>query len=83
MIRATIRANQKCFVLRKPSASTQEGEEHGELSNRFLLTANLVAGDGGATIVGGNERVVRARLSDAKLFFETDSGCRSRRGSRN
>ena len=49
------------------------GEEHGELSNRFLLTAsNLVAGDGGATIVGGNERVVRARLSDAKFFFETD-----------
>jgi glycyl-tRNA synthetase beta chain len=72
VIRATIRANQKCFVLRKPSASTQEGEEHGELSNRFLLTANLVAGDGGATIVGGNERVVRARLSDAKFFFETD-----------
>jgi glycyl-tRNA synthetase beta chain len=62
-IRATIRANQKCFVLREAS---------GKLANRFILTANLEAQDGGAAIIAGNERVVRARLSDAKYFFETD-----------
>jgi glycyl-tRNA synthetase beta chain len=63
-IRATIRANQKCFVLRDPAT--------GNLANRFLLTANLLASDGGAAIVAGNERVVRARLSDAAYFFATD-----------
>lgn len=65
-IRATIRANQKCFVLRDPTT--------GNLANRFLLTANLLASDGGAAIVAGNERVVRARLSDAAYFFATDKG---------
>ncbi|MDP3604007.1 MAG: glycine--tRNA ligase subunit beta [Bosea sp. (in: a-proteobacteria)] len=65
-IRATIRANQKCFVLRDPAT--------GHLANRFLLTANLLASDGGAAIVAGNERVVRARLSDAAYFFATDKG---------
>ncbi|MBQ0823162.1 glycine--tRNA ligase subunit beta [Microvirga sp. HBU67558] len=64
VIRTTIRANQKCFVLRDPAT--------GRLANKFLLTSNLVASDGGKTIVGGNERVVRARLSDAKFFWETD-----------
>ncbi|WP_262030829.1 glycine--tRNA ligase subunit beta [Microvirga sp. Mcv34] len=64
VIRTTIRANQKCFVLRDPNT--------GKLANKFLLTSNLIAGDGGKTIVGGNERVVRARLSDAKFFWETD-----------
>lgn len=63
-IRATIRANQKCFVLRK------SGTE--ELAPAFLLVSNLVASDGGAAITAGNERVVRARLSDAKFFWETD-----------
>jgi glycyl-tRNA synthetase beta chain len=69
VIRATIRANQKCFVLRKPSPGQGGGSA---LSNRFILTSNLVASDGGAAIVAGNERVVRARLSDAKFFWETD-----------
>ncbi|PVE26253.1 glycine--tRNA ligase subunit beta [Microvirga sp. KLBC 81] len=64
VIRTTIRANQKCFVLRDPRT--------GRLANRFLLTSNLIATDGGKTIIGGNERVVRARLSDAKFFWETD-----------
>jgi len=63
VIRATIRANQKCFVLKKAD---------GNLANRFLLTANIEAKDGGATIIAGNERVIRARLSDAKFFWETD-----------
>lgn len=64
VIRATIRANQKCFVLRDP--------ETGGLANKFILTANIVASDGGQAIAAGNGRVVRARLSDAKFFYDTD-----------
>lgn len=80
VIRATIRANQKCFVLRKASSPLggeggaerrERGPENG-LAHRFLLTANIEAKDGGAIIIGGNERVIRARLSDAKFFWETD-----------
>ena len=62
-IRATIRANQKCFVLRRAD---------GLLANRFIPIANIEARDGGAAIVAGNERVVRARLADAKFFWDTD-----------
>jgi glycyl-tRNA synthetase beta chain len=64
VIRSTIRANQKCFVLRDPAT--------GRLAERFVLTANIEAKDGGKAIVAGNERVVRARLSDARFFYETD-----------
>lgn len=64
VIRATIRANQKCFVLRD--------QETGQLANRFVVVANIEAKDGGAAIVAGNERVVRARLVDAKFFWESD-----------
>src|SRR2546427_1293765 len=42
------------------------------LTNKFILTANIEATDGGKTIIAGNERVVRARLSDAKFFYDTD-----------
>ena len=64
VIRATIRNNQKCFVVRDPKT--------GKLANKFILTANVEATDGGKAIVAGNERVIRARLSDAKFFYETD-----------
>src|SRR6201987_1063607 len=64
VIRATIRNNQKCFVVSDPKT--------GKLANRFLLTANIEASDGGKAIVAGNERVIRSRLSDAKFFYETD-----------
>ncbi|MGO9672683.1 MAG: glycine--tRNA ligase subunit beta, partial [Methylocella sp.] len=64
VIRATIRANQKCFVLN--DAAT------GRLANKFALVANIEASDGGAAIAAGNGRVVRARLSDAKFFWDTD-----------
>jgi glycyl-tRNA synthetase beta chain len=64
VIRATIRTNMKCFVVNDPNT--------GKLTNKFILTANIEAPDGGKTIVGGNERVIRARLSDAKFFYETD-----------
>jgi glycyl-tRNA synthetase beta chain len=63
-IQATIRTNQKCFVVRDPKT--------GRLANRFILIANIEATDGGAAIIAGNERVIRARLSDAKFFWETD-----------
>jgi len=65
VIRLTIRANQKCFVTRPQGAS--EG-----LSNRFILTSNIEARDGGAEIARGNGKVVRARLSDALYFWKTD-----------
>ena len=64
VIRATIRNNQKCFVLRDAA--------HAKLVNKFILVSNIEAEDGGDAIVAGNERVIRARLSDAKFFYETD-----------
>ncbi|MFB6418911.1 MULTISPECIES: glycine--tRNA ligase subunit beta [Bradyrhizobium] len=64
VIRATIRNNQKCFVVKDPKT--------GKLTNKFVLTANIEATDGGKVIVSGNERVIRPRLSDAKFFYETD-----------
>jgi glycyl-tRNA synthetase beta chain len=64
VIRATIRNNQKCFVVRDPKTA--------KLTNKFILVSNIEASDGGNAIVAGNERVIRARLSDAKFFYETD-----------
>jgi glycyl-tRNA synthetase beta chain len=64
VIRATIRNNQKCFVVSDPKT--------GKLAPRFILIANTEAADGGKAIIAGNERVIRARLSDAKFFYETD-----------
>ena len=114
VIRATIRANQKCFVLREaagPSsvmavpgldpgiepaihaapegasssqsaarngvdgrlkAGHDAGVSDGKLANKFILVSNLVAPDGGAAIAAGNARVVRARLADARHFWQTD-----------
>ncbi len=110
VIRATIRNNQKCFVLTRVGAARShpplegegrsrserggvsgrakntptpalradpphKGEDKGEstaLAPKFMLVANMEAEDGGAAIVAGNERVIRARLSDAKFFYETD-----------
>jgi len=64
VIRSTIRNNQKCFVLRDPQSA--------RLVNKFILVSNMEASDGGKAIIAGNERVIRARLSDAKFFYETD-----------
>src|SRR5580693_6851537 len=108
VIRATIRANQKCFVLREelppssvmagldpaiygaPSGAKAEGAvpRNGvdgrhkaghdaaasgvKLANKFILVSNLAAPDGGAAIAAGNGRVVRARLADARHFWNTD-----------
>ncbi|AZO25213.1 glycine--tRNA ligase subunit beta [Mesorhizobium sp. M1E.F.Ca.ET.045.02.1.1] len=67
VIRLTIRANQKCFVTRPHGAAE-------DLSNRFVLVANIEANDGGKEIAYGNGKVVRARLSDALYFWKTDQG---------
>ena len=63
VIIATIRANQKCFCLRGAD---------GKLAPNFIITANTEASDGGAVITAGNERVIRARLSDAMFFYQGD-----------
>jgi glycyl-tRNA synthetase beta chain len=47
-------------------------DEQGRLAPKFILVSNIEAKDGGAAVVAGNERVIRARLSDAKFFYETD-----------
>jgi glycyl-tRNA synthetase beta chain len=64
VIATSIKNHQKCFALR--NAST------GKLANRYLLVSNLVAKDGGRTIVAGNNKVIAARLSDAKFFWDQD-----------
>jgi glycyl-tRNA synthetase beta chain len=58
----TMQTNQKYFALTDTS---------GKLRSRFLIVSNI-ATDTPAAIIGGNERVVRPRLSDAKFFFEQD-----------
>lgn len=63
VIIATIRANQKCFCLR---------DADGRLAPNFIITANTIPADGGAVVVAGNERVIRARLSDAAFFYQGD-----------
>lgn len=79
VIRATIRNNQKCFVVRDPKSGAASrtalgdaAQPTGKLAPKFILIANIEASDGGGAIVAGNERVIRARLSDAKFFYETD-----------
>jgi glycyl-tRNA synthetase beta chain len=62
VLATSMKAHQKCFSLRKGD----------KLANRFILIANLKAKDGGEAIVAGNERVIAARLSDAKFFFDQD-----------
>ncbi len=64
VIITTIKANQKCFCLRDAKTGT--------LSNRYLLVSNIIARDGGGEIVRGNNKVIAARLSDAKFFWDTD-----------
>jgi glycyl-tRNA synthetase beta chain len=63
VIQLTARVNQKYFVCH---------DSTGKLANAFVCTANIDAHDGGAAIVAGNEKVLAARLSDAKFFWEQD-----------
>jgi glycyl-tRNA synthetase beta chain len=63
VIQLTMKTNQKYFACTN---------RHGNLAPAFICTANIEAADGGAAIVQGNERVLSARLSDAKFFWEQD-----------
>ncbi|WP_373505782.1 glycine--tRNA ligase subunit beta [Aestuariivirga sp.] len=64
VIATSIKNHQKCFALRNTMT--------GQLANRYLMVANLVAKDGGKTIIAGNNKVIAARLSDAKFFWDQD-----------
>ena len=64
VLTTSMKTHQKCFSVRDPKSK--------KLANKFLLVSNLVAKDGGKEIVSGNEKVIRARLSDAKFFWEQD-----------
>jgi len=63
VIQLTARVNQKYFVCTNAD---------GKLANAFICTANIDAADGGARIVEGNQKVLAARLSDARFFYDTD-----------
>ncbi|HVJ00895.1 MAG TPA: glycine--tRNA ligase subunit beta, partial [Sphingomonas sp.] len=63
VIQLTARVNQKYFVCR---------DADGKLANAFVCVANIDAADGGEKIVEGNRKVLAARLSDARFFYETD-----------
>ncbi|WP_408590542.1 glycine--tRNA ligase subunit beta, partial [Novosphingobium sp.] len=63
VIQLTARVNQKYFICRDAA---------GKLANAFVCTANVVAKDGGVAIIGGNRKVLAARLSDARFFWEQD-----------
>jgi glycyl-tRNA synthetase beta chain len=62
VIQLTARVNQKYFVC----------EQGGKLANAFICTANIAAEDGGTAIVDGNRKVLAARLSDARFFWQQD-----------
>src|SRR5690242_5614206 len=64
ILQTSMRTHQKYFSTRDPKT--------GNLANRFIVVANMVAQDGGKEIIAGNERVLRARLSDAKFFWDQD-----------
>ncbi len=59
----SMRTHQKYFATRTPA---------GQLGSRFVVVANMVTHDGGAAVVAGNQRVLRARLSDARFFWDQD-----------
>jgi len=64
VLTTSMKAHQKCFSLRDPKT--------GKLASRFIAVSNMIAEDGGEAIRAGNERVIAARLSDAKFFWEQD-----------
>ena len=64
ILQTSMRTHQKYFSLRDPKT--------GKMAKRFAIIANMITEDGGKEIVAGNERVLRARLSDAKFFWDED-----------
>jgi glycyl-tRNA synthetase beta chain len=88
VIQLTMRTNQKYFACTYPPRNgegdqpkaggrgsepgTTQHSSWGGLAPNFICTANIDAADGGAAIVAGNQKVLAARLSDAKFFWEQD-----------
>jgi glycyl-tRNA synthetase beta chain len=66
LLQTSMRVHQKFFALRDNA--------NGGLANHFVMVSNLEGGDGGKAIIAGNERVLRARLADAKFFWTHDCG---------
>lgn len=64
VLTSTMRANQKYFALKDPKT--------GALASRFIVVSNIEPDDGGAAVVNGNERVLRARFSDARFLWDED-----------
>jgi glycyl-tRNA synthetase beta chain len=64
ILQTSMRVHQKYFSLRDPKT--------GKMANKFAVVSNMTPADGGKAIVAGNERVLRARLSDAKFFWDQD-----------
>lgn len=64
VIRTSMRVHQRYFAVRDPAG--------GKLAPHFLTVANIAARDGGATIAKGNAKVLSARLSDARFFWDED-----------
>lgn len=60
---STMRGDQKYIALL---------DSNGKLANKFVVIANTITEDGGKNVVAGNEKVLRARLSDAKFFWDQD-----------
>lgn len=63
VLQTSMKEHQKFFSVRNPATGRIE---------RFVTVANVEAADGGATILAGNQKVLAARLSDAKFFWEND-----------
>jgi glycyl-tRNA synthetase beta chain len=63
VIQLTARVNQKYFICRDAA---------GKLANAFVCTANIAARDEGTAIIAGNRKVLAARLSDARFFWDQD-----------
>ena len=72
ILQTSMRTHQKYFSLRPPPDGKLKVVSPAKLANRFAVVANMTSADGGAQIVAGNERVLRARLSDAKFFWDQD-----------
>ena len=66
VLTTAMRTHQKYFSVLQGDGSSQQ------LAPKFVLVSNMKAADGGRAIVEGNERVLRARLSDAKFFWDQD-----------
>ncbi|MGH6871030.1 MAG: glycine--tRNA ligase subunit beta [Rhizomicrobium sp.] len=88
ILQTSMRTHQKYFALSfgaslrdAPQDDAQHGSRHAEvpaeggprsMAPRFAVVSNMAATDGGKEIIAGNERVLRARLSDAKFFWDQD-----------